>query len=143
MHPLLNEEIEIIRRRPEHEAFIFSSWLNTMTDKCSWASKLGKRFRALHHPVVERILDKSIVLVATKRDDPNIAFGYIVAEESAKPPAVHFIFVKPVFRRMGVGKILIHALNWDLNKAFYTHSVGDMTWLLSKYPGLKYYPHLV
>lgn len=136
-------EMEIVRALPAHEAFIFSSWLNTMSSRCSWADRLGRRFYQLHHPIVERLLKRSIVLVATLKDDPNTAFGYIVAEELAKPPAVHFLFVKPHFQKMGIGSTLVRALNWDLNKAFYTHSVGDMNWILSKFPGLKYYPHLV
>lgn len=137
------DEIEIIRALPGHEAFIISSWLNTMANRCLWASRLRGRFYELHHPIVERLLKRSITLVATLREDPNIAFGYVVAEESAKPPAVHFLFVKPTFHRMGIGATLVRALNWDLNKAFYTHSVGDMNWIQSKFPGLKYYPHLV
>lgn len=137
------DEMEIIRMLPEHEAFLYSSWLNTMSTRCQWAKRLGRRFHQLHHPVIERLLTRSRVMVATLRDDSNIAFGYVVAEDSANPPSVHFLFVKPIFQRMGIGASLIRSLNWDLNKSFYTHSVGDMSWILSKYPGLKYYPHLV
>jgi hypothetical protein len=143
-HPLL-DAIEIIHATKEHESFIYSSWLNTYSERSEIARRIGsRRFFKMHHGIIERILnDTPRILVIAMREDPNIIFGYLVAKRKTELcPVIHFCFVKPAFREMGFAKLLVRALDWDFNKCFYTHVVDDMNWMLSKFPGMKYYPYL-
>lgn len=139
------DEIDIIHAGPEHEAFIYSSWLNVCSTRAEWARRVGaKRFFKMHHLVIERLFHRgAIFLVAAMREDPNVLFGYLVAErEIAECPVIHFCYVKSTFRELGIANLLVRALDWDLNKCFYSHTVSDMNWMLSKFPGMKYYPYL-
>lgn len=146
MNQELKDGIEIVHAMPSHEAFIYANWLNTCSYNSSFAIPIKRRqFFTLHHAVITRILKRpeAMCLVATMKGDQDVAFGFLVAERTqVEAPTVHFCFVKMDFRRMGIAKLLLQALDWDLNKCFYTHSVNDINWCLSKFPGMKFYPYL-
>lgn len=146
MNQDIKEGIEIVHAIPSHEAFVYASWINNFATN-SWLAGAIKRrqFFKMHHAVIERILKRptTVCLVATMKEDQDVAFGFLVAERAQEEaPTVHFCFVKEDFRKMGIGRLLVQALDWDLNKCFYTHSVNDINWCLSKFPGLKFYPYL-
>ncbi len=99
----------------------------------------------LHQRVINRIIARPTVLclVATMKEDPEVAFGFLVSErESQHVPAVHFLYVKEHFRNMGISKLLMQTLDWDLNRCFYTHHAGDINLFLGKFPEMKFYPYL-
>lgn len=137
-------DIEIIHAKKEHEAFIYFSWLSCVSAEAPWARRIGsRRFFKMHHVALERILEKGQCLVAVMKEDPNIIFGYLVTERSQELcPTVHFCFVKAPFRKMGIASLLVRAIDWDLNKCFYSHVVDDMNWILSRFPKMRYYPYL-
>lgn len=83
--------------------FVYSSWLKSYR----YDSYMGKYinpgiFKDRYKYVIDHILLKSHVSIATSSDDPYLIMGYIVFE----PGLLHYIFVKDVFEKNGIARIL-------------------------------------
>ena len=89
--------------------FIFNSWLKSYR-KSDFAKKVPSDVYYYHHKgVIDRLLSHSSILVACNPDNPAQVFGYIVA--SHEPIlAVHYVYVKYNYRKLGLGKALAEAL---------------------------------
>lgn len=136
-------EIEIVEANLSHHPFIFATWL-----RCYGASRYARLMDSRtyfnsHKKLIEGVLNahSAICLVATAKEN-GIILGYLIAQTGSEP-VVHFCFVKGAFRRMGVAKALTNHLKWNLNRIFFTHYVDGMSWILRKYPGLKFNPYLL
>lgn len=56
-----------------------------------------------YHDHIERLLQSSTVSVACLRSDPDVILGYSVSQ----PGILHWVFVKPDWRRLGIANNLI------------------------------------
>lgn len=56
-----------------------------------------------YHSHIERMLGVSNVQVACLRDNPDVILGYSVFQ----PGVLHWVFVKPDWRRIGIAKDLV------------------------------------
>jgi GNAT superfamily N-acetyltransferase len=84
-----------------------------------------KTYYSRHHDVIEQLLDKSVVLVATTNEEPDVILGWACYEQGVGnescglPPVIHYVYVKPSFRKCGIATKLLDGL--DLAGAFYSH----------------------
>ncbi len=90
--------------------FIIQSVFRTMRED----SVLGRTteydvFVKAFPPVIDGLLERSITLIACMPDEPNIIFGFAIAE----PPQLHFVFVKADFQRLGIARALINAFELE------------------------------
>lgn len=84
-------------------AFILATWLRAFRHGSPFARRLTNDvFFTNHHPLVEALVARSTVLVATLEDDPNVILGYLVTEKQGPVHVLHFAYVKKEFRRMRV-----------------------------------------
>lgn len=60
---------------------------------------------AAQHALCERLLKRSLVLIACNPGNTDQIYGFLVVEPEV--PVVHFLFVKKRFRRLGVAKDLM------------------------------------
>ena len=104
---------------------IYSTWLRSFL----YNSPITESIRSdIYFPNHQKVLDRILVSPETKikvlvlKEDDRVIVGYIVYQD----PQVHFIYVKPAFRKEGVASELLEdmGLPRDLKDVQYSH----MTW---------------
>lgn len=95
--------------RPGHaddRAFVFSSWLKSYRD--SMPLVWNGTYYAGQHSLIERLLDdaQTQVVVASPIDDDLTILGWAVRSKPSTLRALHYVYVKEAFRRMGIGASL-------------------------------------
>ena len=63
----------------------------------------GTPLHSVHQTILKKILDRSLVLVASDPEEDDHVFGYCVFEKDC----LHWIYVKKDLRRMGLGTYLM------------------------------------
>lgn len=106
------EEIDhLILIRPieqEDVNFILATFLRGLYYGNSWFQEIDKQtFMETYHTVIKAILKKPTVqtLIASLKEDPSTILGYSILEPEKN--AIHWIFVKDAFRKLGIAKRLI------------------------------------
>lgn len=121
----------VVREAIESDhACIYATWLNSYRHNSSFAARIGNSvYFASQHSVIERLLERGRVLVATIEEDPDVILGWCCYEphndeiEGLEIPAViHYVYVKPNFRKSGVAKSLLDGARLD--GAMYTHETN-------------------
>lgn len=121
---LENTELPIrIREATEADvAFIFKSWLKTFR-QADFATNITKTvYYAEHHKVLEQLLKKQKTLIACNQEDPNQIYGFICADYVDNIFCAHFIYVKHIYRKLGIANMLLNSYDHDPTLAsIYTH----------------------
>ncbi len=119
--------------------FVYGTWLNSFRVNSTFARHIDQpTYFAMHHHVVERLLERGELLIATPEDDPDTYLGYAVREQGT--PVVHYVYVKPAFRRFGVARALLAGLPPDFTYTHHTHVLRDLAGPLA---AAKYNPYMV
>ena len=125
--------------------FIFSSWLKHYKNRSYFAKRIRNSiFYKWHHIIIENILDRpaTVVMVAHPEGEPDVILGFIVGEVVPENSVVHFVYVKPAFKRMGIAKHLFKKSKLD-QAEFFTHWTFDCDELLRKLPNIVYDPYRI
>lgn len=94
----------IVKGLGDARSLIFATWLKSYQNSSLFAKGIPREtFFAQHHKVIERILERAEVRLAVLPDDPSVVFGWSVTE----PGCVHYVYVKPDFRRYGIARALL------------------------------------
>lgn len=107
--------------RPEDRHFVLSSWMRSFEKGGDEARCYADRRRYFedHQPVVKDILARSSVLVACLPDASDVVVGWMCVEAET----LHYIQVKPRFRRSGVASWMLEQFR---NVALsYSHRTRD------------------
>ncbi len=73
------------------------------------------------HKAIEKLLQKSQVLIACDPADANQLYGYIVFQIIDGVLVVHYAYIKHSFRKMGLLRLLTSSLNLA-NGGFFTYN---------------------
>lgn len=102
-----SDEIITIRNGQEDDrAFIMATWLRGLYYGNPWFEEIEKdNFMSKYHNIITNILSKptTIIYMAVLESAPDTILGYSVTE----PKILHWVFVKEVWRRIGIAKRLI------------------------------------
>lgn len=82
--------------------FVRSSWLREYAYSQT-ARRIGDLYWDYHHMLVEALLARAHVVVAGLKDKPDTICGWACTE----PGRVHFVCVKPRWRRLGLARRLL------------------------------------
>lgn len=102
--------------------FIYSTWLKSYRNDSGIGLSVRKSvFFENYRLILDKILQENTtkVLVACKPDEPNVIFGYLVADPSEN--VLHYVFVKEAFWRLGIAKSLFKQLFPSSGSVFITH----------------------
>ena len=140
--------MEAIQIRPAQEndkPFIYSSWLRHYKNRSYFAKRIRTSiYYKWHHLVVEKILDRPTtkVLIAHPPGEPEVILGFMVLEDQGDGSVIHFCYIKPQFKRMGIARKLFK--DFDLKEPiFFTHWTFDLDELIHKIPNLIYDPYRI
>lgn len=100
--------------------FIIDSWLNQFKNSSEFARRIKHAiYFEKQAKVIEKLIARSKVRVASLCSDPSVIVGYLVFELPPEKPIAHFVYVKPSFRRMGIARELVQGLN--IETCTFTH----------------------
>ena len=119
----------------EAHPLVFATLLKSYYHGSLWAKHVPRDvFFARHHAVVERLLASSSLRVAHLEDDPAVILGYALVA----PPTLHYVYVKPSFRRFGIARALLDDLARFKDYSHYTFALLDIEQHLAQ---LHYNPY--
>lgn len=119
---------------PDDINFIYATWLKALFYGNPAYNAIDKDiYFENYRKVVCGLLGSSSVKVACLKDDPDVIIGYSVYSGKT----LHFVFVKAIWRKIGVAKSLVPA---DIEQVSHLTTVGRS--ILNKYPKVKYNPFL-
>lgn len=127
----------------EDKAFVFNSWLKSFRNGMFCKNVDNTIYFLNHHKIVDSCTLKGKTVICCNADDPKTIYGYICYEEIEGQFVLHFIYVKNLYRKLGIGKQLLAQTGHDFGTlGCYTHQtiVGAMN--EEKY-NLVYHPYLL
>lgn len=133
---------------PGDEPFIFSSWLKSyqkarerkLADIDRSARLDTRRFYEAQDLTIKRLLRRCGALVVHGSANPSDIFGYLISEPVPSGRVVHWLYVKQVFRRMGLAGHLLEVLR---EPAAWMHSHETDAWRpLARRLGSSHSPNL-
>jgi GNAT superfamily N-acetyltransferase len=117
------------------KSLVYATWLRSYEHSSPMAKNIPRAvFFKEHHKILDGIFERNpAVRLAVMPDDPSVVFGWAVSEPRSQVSIVdrdagtmrvdpvallHYVYVKPDFRKYGIAKALLA----DLRKPFiYTH----------------------
>lgn len=97
-------------------------------------------YRQNHKRLIQKFVETSDIILACAEDDETFIFGYVIYEfDRTAGVIVHYLHVKPKFRRYGIGKRLL-MLATGQEPYTITHYTKPFKWL--KQTNYKYDPYL-
>lgn len=133
----MNEEFKIREARGDDLPFLLNSYIRSYRKAPMNQRVPDSLYFDFHPDVAKQLLKRSSVLVACDLQFDNQLYGYIMFEPVGDDFAcVHWMYVKAIYRRLGVATDLIKALNRKIS--YYTH-FNDNCKFFGKYD-LKYVP---
>jgi GNAT superfamily N-acetyltransferase len=107
--------------RDEDRNYVLSSWLRSYAAKGRDARDYVEhaRFFDDYAPIVRSLLDRSQVIVASLREEPDVIVGWA----SVEGDALHYVLVKPRWRRLGVARWMLN--DFAALPVAYTHRTSD------------------
>jgi len=131
--------------RPANETdipFLFNTWLKSYRNSYFATLIPNPVYFTEHHKIIESLLKDSQVIIACNENDTTQIYGYIVADNSDTALAVHYIYVKQSFRRLGIAKMLLSSLRPDQDTAAVCTHITYVTKPLAPKYNLIYHPYI-
>jgi GNAT superfamily N-acetyltransferase len=133
----VKELCELRLYRPTDFNFIMATFLRGLYYGDSWFSLMPKDvFMNAYKQVVEALINKHTVYVACLKEDPDVIMGYSII--SKDETAMHWVFVKTVWRKQGIGRALI-----PKTVSAVTHLTDLGRKLMTKIPDCTFNPFLL
>lgn len=138
-------DLKLILIRPMREGdipYIYSSWLEDYlsshyikNDKMQIASHVALMPRELYYKEqrsrIDKILKKSICMVACNQEDEEQIFGYIVYRSIGEHlEMLSAVYVRPVYRNFGICNLLMNKMG---HADVITHLSPKRRWVARKY----------
>lgn len=109
-----------------HDArnLIYATWLRSYQSSSLITKNIPRDvFFAHHHRMLDGIFEREpVVKLAVMPELPDVVFGWSVTE----PGIVHYVYVKPAFRRHGVAKALLAHVQGPVVYTHHTYILRDL-----------------
>lgn len=139
---------EIRLGQASDRSYIMDSWLKAHRSSPTHR-QVEKEIYYHHQPtIIDALLNQSFVIVACSNEDPDQILGYCIAQPSqGHVCVVHWIAVKQLYRKMGIGGLLFSEAKARCNAnpglpVVFTHITSEFKWLKDKWD-LAYSPYLI
>jgi hypothetical protein len=117
------------------EGFVFDSWMRGMRKSPASRGIPGEYFWSGQRDTMHALLEHATVVIACDAQMPNaLLYGCVVYGPNDEAAALHWVYVKSAFTRMGVARALLSlALPPTATKRVCTQATKDFAWLGPKY----------
>jgi len=119
--------------------FVIHSWLKSFRNSGFAKHIPAHLYFASHHALIERLLKRGArACAAVFADDPDTLIGWMCTEGTV----LHYLYVKHVFRRIGIGTKLLASL--PESPKFYSHlTYAGLGFRAKRLPQALYNPYAV
>ena len=87
--------------------FFAANWLKSFRRSDAVRGVERQTYFHFHHKILERLLARSIVIVACDQRDPDIIHGFVCFEVVASTCVLHYVYVRGSRRSQGIGSALL------------------------------------
>jgi len=151
----MSELFHVVDGTADAKNLIYATWLRSYQSSSHLVRHVSRNdFFAGHHDVLDRIFAREpIVKLAVMPDDHSVILGWACYEpwqqmdivdraagvlQVSRQLVLHYVYVKPSFRRYGVAKALLA----DLKRPFtYTHRTDNLSYFDKHLEGCHYNPY--
>ena len=132
----MSELFHVIDGTVDAKNLIYATWLRSYQSNSHLVRHISRNdFFAGHHDVLDGIFAREpIVKLAVMPDDHSVILGWACYE----PGTLHYVYVKPSFRRYGVAKALLAEVQHPFT---YTHRTDNLTYFDKHLQGCNYNPY--
>lgn len=103
------QELYILRGMTlEDRNFVFQTWIRGVRKAAHLRLVPSEDFKRTASQVIRTILQSSKVAVLCDLEDPSLVIGYVIYSEDRARFLIHGIYVKGLFRGLGIAR---HAVN--------------------------------
>lgn len=138
---------EMMLREPtaNDAAFVLSTWLNSCRNTKLVNGVPNSLYFSHYGEVIRHILNKSTTVVACSTEDDDLLFGFSVFEMTPTRQVVHYIYVKELYRSLGIGQRLaeVALLGSPGMKVEFSHTSKSGRKFARHYAGARYNPFLL
>lgn len=114
---------------PGDRAFVASAWIRGAHDPAPACFIPRARFDPHQRAHVDRCLDTYSTLVACHPDDPSELFAFICFCLVERMPVVHWLYVRNLFRRMGIARSIFGAIAPGAKAVVSTQWSSNSVWI--------------
>jgi len=110
--------------------FVFSSWISSYQNSEFAKNIFLPIYQTNHRDLINKVLfnnNQTNAYIAVNKHDSNQFYGYAVGTADC----LHFIYVKKIFRRLGIGTILLKELNLP-KRVEYSHYLAPIEHLMRR-----------
>jgi len=137
----MRTEFKIRQPRSSDLNFIFSSFSKSMKNE----SDIGKACRSRvffteFQKVIDRLLNKSSVLIACANEVENTILGYLIYEPDL---CIHYAWVRPTCRKYDIARDLVKQAFPKDKEIQFTLNTTDAKKIAKKYPELIFNPFIL
>ena len=95
--------------RPKHDGFVFKSWIKTLRRECPYMHMAYGDYQRGQKRVIEGLLARPNVecWLAVNAEHMEPYYGYICYEWREGTFVLHFVYVRKLYRQMGVATALM------------------------------------
>ena len=114
----MTAQFTIRAMRASDRNFVLATWLKSYRQSSCGGVLPYRYYRQVYTALINSVLERANVLVATAPDDTNAIFGYLVYLPGCGCPGVDdasvvYAFTKQIYRRMGICTALLTAAGFS------------------------------
>lgn len=126
-------KINLVPIEPKHHSFIISNWLKQYYYNGPKPTPNTSDYYKWHQVLIKNSLEG---VIAVNSEDEDQFIGFAVGDEYY----IHFVYVKEMFRRLGLGKQMWSYLGGPYT---YTHITQDSKKIITKQFNYNPYPFIM
>lgn len=137
----MSQEADGLVYRPyvaEDIPFIYSSWGHSYYDDAKAKRQhcpSPTEFHSIHRPVIDHFFARptATVIVVHHVDEPSVIIAWIALEDLKDSLAIHYIYIKGMFRRRGLLSRLINRVD-QKKPIIITHMTDRVSRIMNRNP---------
>jgi GNAT superfamily N-acetyltransferase len=115
--------------------FIANSYLKSYRDAPGNQYLINQLYYDTFSQRLNYMIETGTVTVACSDEDAEQILGYLISGETHGKPIAHYVYVKRLFRQLGIAKALLEAAipTWGTKMTLCTHTARHFNELRTKY----------
>ena len=93
---------------------VVASWLTVLEHREPYSALGPHHINRLYKPLVRELATPISTIVACDPEDPSELAGYLCGDQAGR--VLHWVSVKPAYKRLGIGSLLMGAYFGDLGE---------------------------